>query len=520
MLATGAGLDPSAALGYERLRCGVLGAPREPVSLRPTFAATALFCAGFTSLFGLVACTASVQVAAGQGAAWPKQSKRWFERATRSYAVADLDDAQLAVDKVLADVDHDEVRLLAARVAIAQLDWPRVQELLEGVDGNDAKALRGRAYWYASLLDKAADELESLLADPDVVDPWAQDVARLARLGAGRTPFRFGGPRKVAPSPMYPSRRGAWLLVPVTVNGEDGLGLVATNMTEVVVDSSGDKSPEWVSLGFGGGAVELKDVPALRRDLSGYSKQVDAPVKVLLGVNLLRRLNATFDYQGSQFVVRRYPAPIPPGASTLPLHWLKGGGMVMRASFGEKSQRPSASFLVDSMMPFPVALDSHGLGHAGVKKGDLRPLPNGQPQQWTELPLFTVAQIEIPRLFSVLDENAVSQEKGLGVDLDGVVGAGLISGFRVTFAPGGRALWLEENVVEPAPPIPADGDVGGLDMPEFGPGDGGLQPPGFGQPGPGPGLSPGQLGPGQLGPGQPGPGQLSPGQLDPGGPLQ
>jgi len=49
-------------------------------------------------------------------------------------------------------------------------------------------------------------------------------------------------------------------------------------------------------------------------------------------------------------------------------------------------------------------------------------------------------------------------EKGLDVNLDGMVGSGLLAAFRVTLADGGRTLWLEDasapDSVPPAEPSP------------------------------------------------------------------
>ncbi len=75
-------------------------------------------------------------------------------------------------------------------------------------------------------------------------------------------------------------------------------------------------------------------MPALTQDLSGVSKQIGAPVKALLGVNLLRRLNATIDYSGWQFVVRSFSPPAPPDATRVDVAFIKGGGMVLRSSLG------------------------------------------------------------------------------------------------------------------------------------------------------------------------------------------
>jgi len=57
----------------------------------------------------------------------------------------------------------------------------------------NARGLRARAFWYSGQLGKAADELERLLEDPEVKDPWAQGVVQLARSGEGREPFRVTG---------------------------------------------------------------------------------------------------------------------------------------------------------------------------------------------------------------------------------------------------------------------------------------------------------------------------------------
>ncbi len=51
----------------------------------------------------------------------------------------------------------------------------------------------GRALWYSGKVDEAADELEQLLADPEVHDPWAEQVAKIARRGSGRHPFTMSG---------------------------------------------------------------------------------------------------------------------------------------------------------------------------------------------------------------------------------------------------------------------------------------------------------------------------------------
>src|SRR6185503_11945215 len=125
--------------------------------------------------------------------------------------------------------------------------------------------LRGRAFWYAGRIDEAADELDKLVADPEVRDPWAVEIAKLARRGAGRTPFELSG-GLLAVSDM-PRVGTAALIVPVEVGGEPTLGLIATGTAEAVIDSSKGAEPQWISLRFGE-RITVRNVPALAKDLS------------------------------------------------------------------------------------------------------------------------------------------------------------------------------------------------------------------------------------------------------------
>ena len=104
-------------------------------------------------------------------AAWPENAKKWFDRAQASYRTGDVDDAESAVENALRVMpDEPAVRLLAARIALAHLQYDRTTQLLNGVDSSDASSIRSRAYWYSGQVDKAADELEKLVADHEVRD--------------------------------------------------------------------------------------------------------------------------------------------------------------------------------------------------------------------------------------------------------------------------------------------------------------------------------------------------------------
>src|SRR5690606_4520132 len=124
-------------------------------------------------------------------------------------------------------------------------------------------------------------------------------------------------------------------------------------------DSSGGGEASWVSLRFGE-RIEVRDVPALAQDLSGLSRQLNAPIKMLIGVNLLRHLHPTFDFSGRQFVVRTFEPPPPPRATTVHVSYVRGGGMLLRGAYGAEQSAPNGSFLVHTSMLYPLALDDGG----------------------------------------------------------------------------------------------------------------------------------------------------------------
>jgi hypothetical protein len=398
---------------------------------------------------------------------YPPAAQKWFDRARESYRQADVDDAAVAVENALrVSPDREEVRMLGARIALARLEYDRCLELSRGITTVEARGIRGRALWYAGRVEQAADELEALLVDPEVRDPWARDIARLARRGAGRRPFEMSG--GILAVTQMPQVSGTSLVVPLEVNGEGALGMIATNVSEAVIDGSADGEPQWISLRFGQ-RVEIKDVPALSRDLSGVSRQLNAPIKVLVGVNLLRHLHATFDLPGGQFVVRRTDPPAPPYATTLKLNYAKGGGMVVRAALRGEQDAPLAALMVDTTVTYPLALDESGWKKAGIAPSKLGPIPNSSTLKQALVPLVKVGAFEVTQVMAVAGAPMVSQLKaGLDMELDGLIGSGLLAAFRVTLVDGGRTMWLEpmpQATPHQSSPSSESGDVGGLEPP-------------------------------------------------------
>ena len=372
----------------------------------------------------------------------PKVADEWLVRARQSYRAGDIDDAKVAADSALQVAPRDpEIRLIKARVALARLDYAEALKFTEGMKSSDARQIRGRAFWYQGDLEQAADELELLLRDPQIKDPWAREVAKLARQSQGRHPFAIEG-GVVAMIEMPPS--GPALVVPCELEGEQVLALVATAVGELIVDSNTRREPAWVNLRFGD-RIEVKDVPALTQDLSPLSRQFGVPIKALLGVNLLRHMHVTFDRRGSQFVVRRDDPPPPPDAARIPLFYVRGGGMMVRGNVTTKDDQ-QVPFLVDSSAFYPIALEDAQWKRAGVNIANLKSDPQGPANvKVGELPLFRFGGFDLPQIPAMQGVGINDVRSALDVDVGGVVGAGLLSIFRVTFGSDGRFIWVEPD---------------------------------------------------------------------------
>lgn len=376
-----------------------------------------------------------------KGSEWPPVAKKWFDRAKHSYQNGDLEDARLAADSALAELpDEPKVRLIAADIAMAELEFERALQLTRELPGSEAAALRGRAHWYLGNIEETAEELSALVADPDVKDSWAEETLRLARAGRGRRPFEITGGIVAAVDMPF---AGAAMLVPLEVNGEPALAMIATDRSESVINASSAEGSSWVSLRFSG-RLEVSDVPAVADDLSGLSREMGAPIKMLIGVNLLRHLRATIDVAGRQFVVRNYEPPPPPEATTVHPIFYRGGAMVLPGAFGIERSAPSSTLLMHTSMAFPLALDRDGWKKSGQNADDFVAVPGKSGLTHGMLPMLRLGAFEIPNVPGVFGAPIEEVEKEVGIDLDGFAGSGLFSTFRLTFAEKGRTLWLED----------------------------------------------------------------------------
>lgn len=384
----------------------------------------------------------------------PEKAEKWFQRAVAEYRQTSMDAASDSARQALEIVPEDsEVRVLAARVALARLDYDDVIRLLKGVSGSAAASLRGRAQWYRGDIDRAAEELDQLLADPEVEDAWAKSIVALAHSGGGRKPFDTtvaeGALAAIEMSRVAPGATPLFV-VPVEINGEPVLSLVATGTAEVMIDSATSPKPSWISMRFGK-RIEVRDVPALAQDLSGLSQQLGAPIKALLGANLLRHLHVTLDFRGRQFVARTFSPPAPPIASRLDVVYLRGGGMVVAGNLAAR-EAPSP-LLVDTSLGVSLALDDAGWRKIGLEPSGLERVAagNGPDLRRGIVPSLRLGAFTVPSIAAVAGTNFERLERELEVDLDGALGSVLLSAFRMTLSDGGRVLWLEQA---PPPPPP------------------------------------------------------------------
>jgi hypothetical protein len=367
-------------------------------------------------------------------------AEKWLTRAKNSYRTGDLEDANHAATAALeASPSDPDIRLVNAKLALLRLDFARALKLTEGMTSSEAHGVRGRAHWYAGDLESAADSLEAFLRDPNVRDIWATDIAGLARRGIGRHPYAMDGSLVGA---VEMPRAGSALIVPCEMEGEQILALVATANGEVLVDSNSRREPAWVNFTFNG--VEVHDVPARTQDLSGLSRQIGAPVKALIGIDLLRHTHATFDRRGDQFVVRKNDPPAPPAASRVPLWYEPNGGLMMRATLNTKDDGGTL-LLVDSSQAYLLALSDPSWKKAGVDMRTLRPEPELPGMKSGPLPVFRIGTFDLPMLPAVQGGPSEAQKRAIDMELGGVLGAGLIAAFRVTLGDDGRFAWLEPD---------------------------------------------------------------------------
>lgn len=407
------------------------------------------------------------------------EATKWLDRARASFKTGDIEDARDAAESARKLAPQNAaVRITAARIQLARLEFAESVKTLEGVEGSEARGIRGRAHWYAGEIDAAADELEAMLQDPGVKDEWAKVISRLARKGAGRKPFQING-SLLAVMPILRGR-SPHMVVPVEIDGEQVLALISTAKAEVILDNSTRKEPSWVQIRFDN-RVEVSGVPALTEDLSGISKDVGAPVRALIGANLLRRLNPTFDFSGEQFVVRTRELSPPPRATRVPLVYGQGGAMLARV--GLKSDGPANTpVMINTQFTLPLVLDENGFKSAGIDQKELTLVPQDKDGKLRTATLkqLKLGAFNLPAVPAFTGPSFEDARKATGIDIEGAIGSGILGLFRCSITDGGRTLWIEDLPEELVKLLEDQAAAQGVQLPGGPPPNGGPPPAGTG----------------------------------------
>lgn len=119
--------------------------------------------------------------------------------------------------------------------------------------------------------------------------------------------------------------------------------------------------------------------------------------------------------------------------------------MLLRANVAGKDEAKSV-FLVDTSVVFPLALEDSVWRKAGFDVAKLQAEPSlGPTIKSGVLPSVKLGGFDLPRIPAVQGAQMGEVKHSLDVDLDGVLGAGLLQAFRVTLGDGGRFMWLEPD---------------------------------------------------------------------------
>lgn len=392
-------------------------------------------------------------------------AKKWMKRAADDYRTGDLEDA---TDSAQAGIkscpESDDLRILAARISLARLDFKGAVAALENVQGSEAASLRARSYWYSDDLPHTAEELSNALEDPDFKDPWAKPVRELSGTqGTGRHPFKLkeGAARLV--DIKMPRDLGYQLMVPVEIDGQATTALAVTGVPEVILDSKNATTPRWVSIRFSNGdrAMEFSDVPALVQDLTPYTANQQVQVGALIGMNLLRRLHVTVDRRADQFIIRREEPPPPPAMAKVPVAYVRGGGMVIRSTLRKEFEITSGLW-VDTGSPWSIALPDPTWKKLGI---DPTALPTYSGLAHGRITDARLGGLDLGPVEAVQGISGVEDKLGqLDVDVMGAMGVAFWTALRVTIADAGRTLWIEtdeDTSAVLAPPVPSSGPLVG-----------------------------------------------------------
>jgi hypothetical protein len=116
----------------------------------------------------------------------------------------------------------------------------------------------------------------------------------------------------------------------------------------------------------------------------------------------------------------------------------------VRANVSPKDDGGSL-LLVDSSRLIPLALDDTQWTRAGVDVRKLTPDPASPQVRTGHVPSLKLGGFDLPQVPAMEGGQLAEVKSAVDVDLGGIVGAGLLAVFRVTFGDEGRWMWIEPD---------------------------------------------------------------------------
>lgn len=198
-----------------------------------------------------------------------------------------------------------------------------------------------------------------------------------------------------------------------------------------------------VGLGLDLGALRVERIRAAVLDLAAISAFTDQPFDILLGRDVLRSVILEVDYPRRRAAFRRHEAYTPPEGAVLAPVTRKGGGLLTEISV--ESGAPLAA-LVDTGASGALALSAEAAAAAGL----LDP-----SRKLTSVRSIGIGGASIDRMVTAREVRfAGFTLRNVKVSIfaphpgspipDGLIGAGLLEGFRVGFNLRDAALHLRK----------------------------------------------------------------------------
>ncbi|UJR78737.1 retroviral-like aspartic protease family protein [Sandaracinus amylolyticus] len=344
------------------------------------------------------------------GATARTSDTRAIDDAVRAYRAGDLETALARSEEARATLPGDPLpREIAARAGLA-LGRPAVALIAtEGAHEEPLVRLRAAAFLAGDDYDAAARALGALDDDP-----WASAIAAIAAIARGRTLHAREG---AASSTLALREDTALPVIAIHVEGRATLALIATSVHLTVLAPS-LRAEHGVADEIALGAMRVRDVPFVVRDLDAESAALGVELGAVIGLDLLARVGARIE-QGSQSTLG-----VPAARDGIAHATFEGTILVAHVEIDGRT----AHLLVDSAGAYALAITPSGAERIGLDA------------ETATVRLGDVAITDVPIARDVMDD---SLEAHVESAIDGALGWALLASLVVELGPGHLAISAE-----------------------------------------------------------------------------